>query len=118
MDLGFYDAYKYSGGENWKATASYPPLLYPTHSIGGVLGAWQTHATSVSAIGVTDDRGDGVFDKTVSQFGNDFSNATALFEVAGGGSFRTNEFRRVGYPSHIRESRFRSSAPAGAWSSS
>lgn len=107
MDLGFYDAYRYSGGERWKETASYPPLLYPTHSIGGVLGAWQTYATSVSAVGVTDDRGDGVFDREVSQFGNDFSNATALFEVAGGGSFRTNEFRRVGYPSHIRESRFR-----------
>lgn len=107
MDLGFYDAYQYSGGENWKATASYPPLLYPTHSLGGVLGAWQTHATSVSAIGITDTRADGVFDKAVSQFGNDFSNATALFEVAGGGAFRTNEFRRVGYPSHIRESRFR-----------
>ncbi len=107
MDLGFYDAYRYSGGENWKATASYPPLLYPTHSIGGVLGAWQTYATSVSAIGVIDDRGDGVFDKTLSQFGNDFSNATALFEVAGGGAFRINEFRRVGYPSHLRESRFR-----------
>jgi hypothetical protein len=72
-----------------------------------VLGAWQTHAVSVSAIGVPDERGDGVFDKEVSQFGNDLSNATALFEVAGGGSFRTNEFRRVGYPSHIRESRFR-----------
>lgn len=107
MDLGFYDAYRYSGGENWKATASYPPLLYPTHSVGGVLGAWRTHAVSASAIGVGDERGDGVFDKEVSQFGNDFSNATALFEVAGGGSFRTNEFRRVGYPSHIRESRFR-----------
>ncbi|WP_419992990.1 Gfo/Idh/MocA family protein [Streptomyces boninensis] len=107
MDLGFYDAYRYSGGENWKATASYPPLLYPTHSVGGVLGAWETYATSVSAIGVRDDRGDGVFDASVSQFGNDISNATALFEVAGGGSFRTNEFRRVGYPSHIRESRFR-----------
>ena len=107
MDLGFYEAYQYSGGENWKATASYPPLLYPTHSVGGVLGAWQTHAVSVSAIGVTDDRGDGVFDKEISRFDNDFSNATALFEVAGGGSFRTNEFRRVGYPSHIRESRFR-----------
>jgi predicted dehydrogenase len=26
MDLGFYDAYRYSGGEDWKATASYPPL--------------------------------------------------------------------------------------------
>lgn len=107
MDLGFYEAYQYSGGERWKETASYPPLLYPTHSIGGVLGAWQTHATSVSAVGVTDNRGDGVFDREISQFGNDFSNATALFEVAGGGSFRTNEFRRVGYPSHIRESRFR-----------
>ncbi len=107
MDLGFYDAYRYSGGEKWKETASYPPLLYPTHSIGGVLGAWRTHATSVSAVGVTDDRGDGVFDREISQFGNDFSNATALFEVSGGGSFRTNEFRRVGYPSHIRESRFR-----------
>jgi len=107
MDLGFYEAYQYSGGENWKATASYPPLLYPTHSVGGVLGAWQTHAVSVSAIGVRDQRGDGVFDEEISQFGNDFSNATALFEVAGGGAFRTNEFRRVGYPSHIRESRFR-----------
>ena len=29
MDLGFYDAYKFSGGEDWKATASYPPMLYP-----------------------------------------------------------------------------------------
>ncbi|MHA7984874.1 Gfo/Idh/MocA family protein [Rathayibacter sp. CAU 1779] len=107
MDLGFYDAYKYSGGENWKSTASYPPLLYPTHSVGGVLGAWPSHATSVSAIGVVDGRGDGVFDRSVSQFDNDLSNATALFEIAGGGSMRINEFRRVGFPSHKRESRFR-----------
>lgn len=107
MDLGFYEAYQYSGGANWKATASYPPLLYPTHSIGGVLGAWPTHATAVSAVGVVDQRGDGVFDRAISQFDNDFSNATALFELAAGGSMRINEFRRVGYPSHLRESRFR-----------
>lgn len=107
MDLGFYDAYRFSGGDNWKATASYPPMLYPTHSIGGILGAWQTHATSVSAVGVVDDRGDGVFDREISQFDNDFSNMTGLFEVAGGGSFRVNEFRRVGFPSYLRESRFR-----------
>lgn len=107
MDLGFYEAYQYSGGEDWKSTASYPPLLYPTHSIGGVLGAWPTYATAVSAIGVVDHRGDGVFDRGVSQFDNDFSNATALFELAAGGSMRINEFRRVGYPSHLRESRFR-----------
>ncbi|NBE97247.1 gfo/Idh/MocA family oxidoreductase [Nonomuraea sp. KC401] len=107
MDLGFYDAYRFSGGDGWKATASYPPMWYPTHSIGGVLGAIPSHAVSVSCIGVHDDRGDGVFDTEVSMFGNDFSNMTALFELAGGGSMRINEFRRVGYPSRTRESRFR-----------
>jgi predicted dehydrogenase len=106
MDLGFYDAYRFSGGEGWRATASYPPMWYPTHSIGGVLGALPTHATSVSCIGVRDDLHDGVFDREVSMFGNDFSNATALFELDGGGSMRINEFRRVGYPSPLRESRF------------
>ena len=107
MDLGFYAAYEYSGGPEWKRTASYPPMLYPTHSIGGVLGAIGGHAVSVSCIGVHDDRGDGVFDREVSMFDNDFSNASALFELNGGGSMRINEFRRVGYPSHLRESRFR-----------
>ncbi|MGN7151075.1 Gfo/Idh/MocA family protein [Arthrobacter sp. SAFR-179] len=107
MDLGFYDAYQYSGGDRWKETASYPPMLYPTHAIGGVLGAVPSHAVSVSCVGVRDDRNDGVFDRDVSMFGNDFSNATALFELNDGGVMRTNEMRRVGYPSHIRESRFR-----------
>ncbi|MFZ7087253.1 Gfo/Idh/MocA family protein [Curtobacterium sp. RRHDQ10] len=107
MDLGFYAAYQYSGGAEWKQTASYPPMHYPTHSIGGVLGAIPGHAVSVSCIGVRDDRGDGVFDKDVSQFDNDFSNASALFELDNGGVMRINEMRRVGYPSHIRESRFR-----------
>ncbi|WP_152352360.1 Gfo/Idh/MocA family protein [Brachybacterium subflavum] len=108
MDLGFYDAYKYSGGDAWKSTASYPPLLYPTHSIGGILGVLEDrHAVSVSAIGRPDTRGDGVFDKDVSMFDNDVSNAFALFEMDNGGAFRTNELRRVGYPSHKRESRFR-----------
>ncbi|WP_426226575.1 Gfo/Idh/MocA family protein [Pseudarthrobacter sp. DSP2-3-2b1] len=107
MDLGFYDAYQYSGGDRWKETASYPPMLYPTHAVGGVLGAVPAHAVSVSCVGVKDDRNDGVFDKEISMFGNDFSNATALFELNDGGVMRTNEMRRVGYPSHIRESRFR-----------
>ena len=119
MDLGFYEAYQYSGGENWKATASYPPMLYPTHAIGGVLGRHpRTHAVSVSCIGVTDDRGDGVFDQEVSMFDNDFSNATALFELNDGGAMRINEMRRVGYPSHIRESRFRffgTEAASSSW---
>ncbi|WP_159618593.1 Gfo/Idh/MocA family protein [Ruania rhizosphaerae] len=106
MDHGFYAAYQYSGGADWKRTASYPPMKYPTHAIGGVLGAWNTHAVSVSAVGVPDQRGDGVFDKAVSMFDNDFSNASALFETADGGSFRTNEFRRVGLAGAVPESRF------------
>ena len=107
MDLGFYAAYQYSGGEDWQSTASYPPMMYPTHSVGGVLGAIGGHAVSVSCLGVQDQRGDGVFDKTISQFDNDLSNATALFELADGAIMRINEMRRVGYPSHLRESRFR-----------
>ena len=107
MDLGFYDAYRYSGGDDWRATASYPPMWYPTHSIGGVLGAVPQHAVSVSCIGTKDEVDDGVFDRGVSMFGNDFSNMTALFELSGGGSMRINEFRRVGYYSPLRESRFR-----------
>ncbi len=106
MDNGFYAAYRYSGGDNWKATASYPPMLYPTHALGGVLGAVPTRATSVSCIGIVDQLNDGVFDKAVSQWGNDFSNMSALFELEDGGAMRTNEFRRVGYwKGH--ESRFR-----------
>ncbi|MFC0627113.1 Gfo/Idh/MocA family protein [Kribbella deserti] len=107
MDLGFYSAYQYSGGEKWKEVASFPPMLYPTHAVGNVLSVTGQYATHVSCIGVKDDRGDGVFDKEVSQFDNDFSNATALFKLADGGVMRTNEMRRVGYPSHIRESRLR-----------
>ena len=107
MDHGFYAAYQYSGGDSWKSTASYPPMLYPTHAVGGVLGAVPTHATSVSCIGVVDDRGDGVFDPEVSLWGNDFSNMSGLFHLADGGIMRTNEFRRVGHYGGVHESRFR-----------
>lgn len=107
MDLGFYKAYQYSGGAMWKSTASFPPMLYPTHAVGNALSVTGLHATHVSCIGVRDERGDGVFDKSVSMFDNDISNASALFRLSDGGALRTNEMRRVGYPSHIRESRLR-----------
>jgi hypothetical protein len=64
---------------------------------------------------VPDDRNDGVFDKQVSMFGNDVSNASALFSLSDGGVMRTNEFRRVGYPSHIRESRLRMFGTEGSF---
>lgn len=107
MDNGFYAAYQFSGGADWKRTASYPPMLYPTHAVGGVLGALPTHAVSVSCLGVPDVRGDGVFDRDVSMFDNDFSNMSAHFALADGGVMRTNEFRRLGHPAQVHESRFR-----------
>jgi hypothetical protein len=82
-------------------------MLYPTHAIGGVLSVVPAHAISVSCIGVHDDGNDAIFDRGISIFDNDFSNETALFELSDGGIMRTNEMRRVGYPTHIRESRFR-----------
>ena len=107
MDLGFYDAYQYSGGERLEGDGQLPADAVPHPRNRRRPGCLPAHAVSVSCIGVKDDRGDGVFDKEVSMFGNDFSNATALFELNDGGAMRTNEMRRVGYPSHIRESRFR-----------
>ncbi len=54
MDLGFYDAYRYSGGDDWKATASYPPMWYPTHAIGGVLVPCRaTRRASVASVCTT-----------------------------------------------------------------
>lgn len=103
----FYGGYQHSGGEKWKATASFPPMHYATHSIGGVLSVVPAHAVGVSCIGIPDHHEDGVFDKSLSIFDNDVSNASALFELSNGGAMRINEMRRIGYPTEIRESRFR-----------
>lgn len=105
MSHGFYDAFKYSGGANWKPTASVPPMYYPTHSIANVLAVTESHATSVSCIGFVDREDDGVFDADVSLWGNTFSNQSALFATADGGSMRINEFRRIGVPNERPEVR-------------
>ena len=96
MSHGFYSAYKFSGGENWKATASYPPMLYPTHSTAMILSVTGARATSVSCLGWTDRHEDGVFREEVSLWRNVFSNQSALLRTSDGGMLRLNEFRRVG----------------------
>jgi len=105
MSHGFYDAYQYSGGKDWKATASYPPMLYPTHSVAMVLGTTGARATSVSCFGQVDQEDDGVFRKEVSLWKNNFSNQSALFRTSDGGMMRINEFRRVGTYHHTRSVR-------------
>lgn len=96
MTHGFYEAYQYSGGDQWKATASYPPMLYPTHSVSMILGITGARATSVSCLGYVDQHEDGVFDPEISLWKNNFSNQSALFRTSDGGMLRINEFRRMG----------------------
>ncbi len=92
----FYRPYMHSGGENWKAVASYPPMLYPTHSVSHVLGVTFDRITEVSCFGFVDNHEDGIFDKDLSMWDNEFSNQTALCRTASGGMAVINEFRRSG----------------------
>jgi predicted dehydrogenase len=96
MSHGFYQAFQFSGGNDWKQTASFPPMLYPTHSVAMVLSVTGANATHVSCMGFEDRSDDGVFDASVSLWKNAFSNQSALFRTSDGGMMRINEFRRVG----------------------
>ena len=92
----FYASYMHSGGDAWKPTASFPPMLYPTHSTAFVLGVTFARMTEVSCFGQVDRHDDGVFRAETSLWGNVFSNESALFRTSDGGMARVNEFRRVG----------------------
>ena len=95
MEHGFYPPYRGANGPEWKKFASFPPMLYPTHSVGLILGVTGARMISVSCLGQVDRHEDGIFNKELSFFDNDFSNETALFRSSDGGMCRTNEFRRV-----------------------
>jgi len=101
MEHGFYAPYQGSNGEDWKKYASFPPMLYPTHSCGMVLGITGARMTSVSCLGYVDDHKDGIFNKELSRWGNNFSNETALYRTSDGGMVRINEFRRIGMKSPV-----------------
>lgn len=102
MSHGFYEAYMWSNGDAWKRFASFPPMWYPSHSTSMILSVTGTRFTHVSCLGYRDREEDGVFDRAVSEWGNDFSNETALFRTADGGMARVNEFRRVGWSETAR----------------
>lgn len=95
MEHGFYPPYQGANGPDWKKFASFPPMLYPTHSAGLILGVTGARMTRVSCLGQVDQHEDGIFDKALSHFDNDFSNQTALFRSSDGAMCRANEFRRV-----------------------
>jgi predicted dehydrogenase len=97
MSVGFYEAYQHSGGADWKKTASFPPMLYPTHTVSMILSVTGARMTEVSCMGYRDTLGDGVFQRDVSMWKNELSDETALFRTSDGGMASINEFRRVGY---------------------
>jgi len=96
MSHGFSDAYAANGGDEWKSTASFPPMLYATHSVSTILSVTGAQATSVTCIGLKDTVDDGIFDSNVSMWKNNQSNQVALFETSDGGIMRIAELRRVG----------------------
>lgn len=97
MSHGFYEPFSGSNGPEWKRYASFPPMLYPSHSVSMVLAVTGARMVSVSCLGFTDEHEDGVFRPELSHWQNGFSNESALFRTSDGGMARINEFRRVGH---------------------
>lgn len=109
MSHGFYDAYMWANGDAWKQFASFPPMLYPTHTVSMIVTTTGQQLTSVTCLGYKDREDDGVFLRDVSRWQNDFSNETALFRTSGGAMARINEFRRVGWSENRRATSVRMS---------
>jgi predicted dehydrogenase len=101
MSHGFYDAFKFSGGEHWQQVAGFPPMYYPTHSTSLVLSVTGARATHVSCQGYIDREEDGVFGVGANLWDNPYSNQVALMKTSDGGMLRVNEFRRVGWSTKI-----------------
>ncbi len=93
----FYRAYYRANSPDWQRFASYPPMLYPTHSVAFILGVTFRRMTEVTCFGYVDDDPDGIFDPKLSEWQNVFSNETGLFKTSDGGSARICEFRRTAH---------------------
>jgi len=91
----FYKGYMRCG-KDWKKIASFPPMLYPTHSVAFILSVTFRRMTEVSCFGFIDNHEDGIFRAELSQWKNIFSNESGLFRTSDGGMARINEFRRIG----------------------
>ena len=88
------------------------PMFYPTHSVSGPLAVMNTRAVKVSAYGYRNRENDPFFEN------NDFSDITALFQLANGASLRICEFRECGLSAIDRKEAeiFRIVGSAGSFS--
>ena len=92
-----YDNCRYSGGENWKKIAGFPPSYYPTHSTSMILSSVGSRAVKVSGFGYVDHHEDGIFGKGRNLWDNPFSNITMVLRLANGGIARVNEYHRIAW---------------------
>ena len=91
-------AYQYSGGEAWKSTASYPPMLYPTHAVGGVLGAAVVFVFALGFQWIVWRSGGELYAAMAAR-----SASPSLVGGGGGGAWRT--INRSTQPPHRRQHR-------------
>lgn len=100
-DHGLYDVMKWRGGENWRRFAASPPMFYPTHSMSMIVSVTGAYATQVSCFGFVDHHEDGLYVAEVNEWGNVYSNQSALMKMSDGSVVRLNEFRRIGHPGTV-----------------
>ncbi|HYZ83358.1 MAG TPA: Gfo/Idh/MocA family oxidoreductase, partial [Bryobacteraceae bacterium] len=79
------------GSKSWRR--AYPPLLYPTHSLGYVTGVTQERITSVSALGWGANYA--IYRNRENAYKNPISNGTALMQTNEGNTVRCNVFWSV-----------------------
>ena len=105
-DHGLYAVSRWRAGDRWRWTAGAPPMYYPTHSTSQIMSVTGAHMTRVSCQGFVDRHQDGVYEAANNEYGNTFSNESALFAMSDGSACRVNEFRRIGHPGAVRMNLF------------
>ena len=93
-----YDVFYASATKDkpWQWFAGIPPMFYSTHSTSMLYSVINERPVEVSCYGIRDNYEDKIYGEDKNEWGNPYSNQTALVRMSGGGVARINEFRRIG----------------------
>lgn len=84
--------YNPDGSHSWRQ--GMPPMLYPTHSVGFVVGVTRERIATVSCLGIEDRAR--MARVPTNRYGNPFFNEFALLRTSQGNTVRHNECRQIG----------------------
>ena len=90
--------YNPDGSNSWRQ--GFPPMHYPTHSLGFVVGVTRERIATVSCLGAGDRAKMARLPSNV--YGNPFSNEFALLRTNRGNTVRHNECRQIAAPESER----------------